>query len=117
MQAGERLLGHEHPVAQDLVIGQLEGGVQHGLQRIHEVLVLGHRGLELLAVGLDGERLDLVQAVQLGLEVVVERRGPDADRLRDVRPLAVLVAVLTEVLDRRGRDVLALAARGARSAL
>ena len=49
--------------------------------------------LELLAIGLHGQRLDLVQAMELGLEVVVERRRPDADRLGDVRPLAVLVSV------------------------
>ena len=113
VQAGERLLGDQHAVAQDLVIGQLERGVEHGLQRLREVLVLGDDALELLAVGLDGQRLDLVQAVQLGLEVVVERRRADADRLGDVRPLAVLVALLAEVLDRGREDVVALASRRA----
>ena len=96
MQAGERLLGDEHPVAHDLVVGQLERGVEHGLQRLREVLVLGDDAIELLAVGLDGERLDLVQAMELGLEVVVQRRRADADRLGDVSPLAVLVPLLTE---------------------
>ena len=111
MQAGQRLLGDEHPVAHDLVVGQLERGVEHGPQRLREILVLGDDALELLAVGLDGQRLDLVQAVQLGLEVVVERRRADADRFGDVGPLAVLVTLLTEEVDRRGEDVLALAAR------
>ena len=115
MQAGERLLGHQHAVALDLVVGQLEGGVEHGVQRIHEILVLRGHTVELLAVGMDGERLDLVQAVELGFEVVIERRGADADRLGDVGPLGVLVAVATEVVDGGGDDVLPLASRGART--
>ena len=74
MQAGERLLGNEHAVAQDLVVGKLERGVQNGLQRLREVVVFRCHSIELLALGLHGERLDLVQAMELGLEVVVERR-------------------------------------------
>jgi hypothetical protein len=79
--------------------------------------VLGDRVFELRAIGLDGERLDLVQAAELGLEVVIERRRADADLLGDVRPLSVLVPVLTEVLDRRVNDVVALTARGTRTTL
>jgi hypothetical protein len=61
---------------------------------------------------LRGERLghDLVQAVELGLEVVVERRRADPDGRRDVRPLAVLVAVATEQLGRGLEDRRPLAA-------
>ena len=70
-----------------LVLGQVERGVEHCLQRLGEVVVFGDDAVELLAVGLHGQRLDLVQAVELGLEVVVQRRGADADGLGDVRPL------------------------------
>ena len=73
--------------------------------------MFGDDALELLAVGLDGQRLDLVQAMQLGLEVVVQRRPADTDRFGDVSPLAVLITLLTEKVDRRGEDVLALTAR------
>ena len=112
MQADERLLGDEDPVAQDLVLGQVERGVQDGGQRLAEVLVLGEDPVELVTVGLHRLGLDHVQAVELGLEVVVERGRSDTDRLGDVGPLAVLVAVPAELLRRRGDDLGPLAARG-----
>ena len=65
VQADQRLLGDEHAVAQHLELGQVERGVEHRLQRLGEVLVLGDDAVELLAVGLHGLRLDLVQAVEL----------------------------------------------------
>jgi hypothetical protein len=48
--------------------------------------------------------------VLLGLEVVVQRGGPDADVARDVRPLRVLVPVPAEALRRRRHDLVAFAA-------
>ena len=100
------------------MVGQVERGVQDGLQRLREIVVLRRHPVELLAVGCDREYLDLVQAVELGFKVVVERGGTDPDRLGDVGPLGVLVAVATEVvLDRGVEDVLAFAARGTRATL
>jgi hypothetical protein len=113
MDADERLLGDQHAVALDLVVREVEGRLEYRLQRLREVLVLGHDALELVPVRLHGERLDLIQAMELGLEVVIERRGADAHGLGDVGPPGVLVPVLTEEVDRGGNDVLSLAARGA----
>src|SRR5204863_9678105 len=76
-----------------------------------KVLVLADDAVELVPVGLHGVRLDLVQAMELGLEVVVERRRADADRRGDVGPLGVLIALAAEVLGRGGEDLGALAPR------
>jgi hypothetical protein len=65
VQADQGLLGHEHPVAQHLVLGQVERRIEHGLQRLGEVLVLGDDPVELLAVRRQGPGLDLVEAVEL----------------------------------------------------
>ena len=67
--------------------------------------------LEVPQVRFEGLRHDHVQAMQLGLEVVVERRGPDADRRRYVGPFAVLVAVAPEQGRGDGQDVFSFAAR------
>jgi hypothetical protein len=48
--------------------------------------------------------------VLLGLEVVVQGGGPDADVGGDVGPLGVLVAIAAEALGRRGEDLAALGA-------
>jgi hypothetical protein len=116
VQADERLLGDEHAVALDLELGEIEGRLDHRLERCGELLVLGGHAVELLAVRLHGERLDLVQAVELGLEVVVQGRGSDADGLGDVGPLRVLVPLPAEVLGGGRDDRVALAARGSASA-
>src|SRR4051794_22831552 len=65
MEAGERLLGDQDAIAQDVVVAQREGGIEHRLEPLGEVIVLGGRVVELRAVGRDGDRLDLVQAMQL----------------------------------------------------
>jgi hypothetical protein len=65
VQADQGLLGDEHPVAQHLVLGQVERGIKHGLQRLGEVFVLGNDAVELLAVRRQGSGLDLVEAVEL----------------------------------------------------
>ena len=59
--------------------------------------------------------MDLEQAVKLGLEIVVERGGAEADVRGDVGPLRVLVAVAAEMLDRGRQDLLALAAGALRA--
>jgi hypothetical protein len=46
--------------------------------------------------------------VQLGLEVVIQRRRADADRGRHVGPLAVLVALAPEQVGRDLENRLAL---------
>ena len=48
---------------------------------------------------------DHVQAVLLGVEVVVQGGGPDADVIGDVGPLRVLVPVTAESIDGRGEDL------------
>jgi hypothetical protein len=53
--------------------------------------------------------------VLLGLEVVVERGGADADVGSDVSPLGVLIAVTAEALRRRGEDLGPLGTLDARS--
>ena len=55
---------------------------------------------------------DLKQAVELRLEVVVQRSRADADVGGDVGPLGVLIALAAEVLGCGGEDVLALATGG-----
>ena len=112
MQAGERLLGDEHAVAQHLVLREVERRVEDGDEGVLEVVVLAHHARELLRIRLDGLTLDLVEGVKLGLEVVVQRRRADAHGLRYVGPLAVLVAVAPERLGRDAQDLPALAARG-----
>ena len=97
VHADQHLLGDEQPVAQDLLLGEVEHRVEHRDERLGEVVVLLGDPLELLELGLQRLGHDLVEAVELGLEVVVERRGADADRRGDVGPLAVLVALAAEL--------------------
>ena len=59
----------------------------------------------------DCSRHDLVEAVLLRLEVVVERRGADPDRCGDVRPLRLVVAVAPEVVGGDVEDLVPLRAR------
>ena len=97
MHSDEHLLGHEQAVAQDLVLGELEHRVEHRNQAFGEVVVLLRDPLELLELVLQRLGHDLVEAVELGLEVVVQRRGSDAHGLRDIGPLAVLVSLPAEL--------------------
>jgi hypothetical protein len=43
--------------------------------------------------------------VLLGIEVVVQGGGPDADVIGDLGPLRVLVPVTAESIDGRGEDL------------
>ena len=56
VHADEDLLGDEQAVAQHLVLGQVEGAVEHGVERLDEVVVLAGDPLELLEVGLAAPR-------------------------------------------------------------
>src|SRR3954451_10978208 len=92
-------------------LGEIERALEDGGEGRDEVVVLGRDALELLAVGLERLGHDLVEAVELGLEVVVQRGRADADRGGDVGPLAVLVALTAEQLGGDVEDRRALAAR------
>ena len=48
---------------------------------------------------------DHVQAVLLGVEVVIQGGGPDADVIGDVGPLRVLISVTAEPFDRRVQNL------------
>jgi hypothetical protein len=73
--------------------------------------VLARDALEPRDLGLERVGHDLVEAVELGLEVVVERRRADADGLGDVGPLAVFVALSAEQLGGGLQDRRSLAPR------
>ena len=101
LAAQENLLGDEDAVAQDLSLGQLEAVGAHRAQRVAGIgMVRGDRVEPLVQLA---QRLveDHVQAVLLGVEVVIERGGSDADVVGDVRPLRVLVPVAAEPVDGR----------------
>ena len=111
MHADEHLLGDQQAVAQDLALGEVERRLQHGGERLREVLVLAGDALEPLHLGREGLGHDLVETVELGLEVVIQRGRADAQGRGDVRPLAVLVALAAEQLGRGVEDRRSLAAR------
>ena len=79
------------------------------------MLAVGQR-LETGAEALDRLVHDHVQAVLLGLEVVVEGGRADAHVGGDVRPARVLIAVAAEPVRRRRQDLLPLGAAGLRRA-
>src|SRR6516164_8782344 len=108
----ESLLRDQQAVAKHLLFGQVVLVPQHTHYGGGVVGGLLGDALEVPQVRFKGLGHDHVQAMQLGLEVVVERRGPDADRRRYVGPLAVLVAVTSEQRRGDGQDVFPLAARG-----
>ena len=87
----------------------VEAARQHGRQRARQVALVGGDRDEPDAEVLDGLVHDLVQAVLLGLEVVIQGGRADADVGRDVGPLGVLVAVPAEAIRRRGEDLVPLA--------
>ena len=67
-------------------------------------MVRGDR-VEALVQLAQGIAKDHVQAVLLGVEVVVQSGGPDADVIGDIGPLRVLVPVAAESIDGRGEDL------------
>ncbi len=105
----QHLLGHEQTVAQELVLRQVEGRLEHRVERLGEVLVPAGDAVELLHLGFERLGHDLVETVELGLEVVIERRRPDPDDGGHVGPLAVLVPLPAEQLGRGLQDRRALA--------
>ena len=109
------LFGDQDPVAEDLVLGEIGSPVEHARERWGEITPVRRKSLEPLLLGLECLGVDLEQAVELGLEVVVQRGGAEADVRGDVRPLRVLVAVAAEVIDRCRQDLLALASRTRRT--
>ena len=110
MHADQHLLGDQQAIAQDLPLGEVERRLQHGGERLREVLVLAGDALEPLHLGLERLGHDLVEAVELGLEVVIQRGRADTEGCGDVRPLAVLVALAAEQLGRGLEDRRSLAA-------
>jgi hypothetical protein len=115
MDREARLLGNQYSHAEHLLLGEVEAGAEHRLHSGGIVRRVSRVRLELLQTSLQGVRHDHVQAVELRLEVVVERRRADADRLRHVGPATVLVAVPTEGPDCGLEDRVVLAARGSAS--
>jgi hypothetical protein len=58
-------LGDEHPVAQDVQLGEIEQPVEQTLERRAEIPSLRRQPLEPIQLGLEGLGVDLEQAVQL----------------------------------------------------
>jgi hypothetical protein len=97
VNAHQHLLGNEQAIAQDVLLGEVKHRVEHRDQTVGEVVVLLRDPLELLELVLQRLGHDLVEAVELGLEVVVQRGRSDAHRRGDVGPLAVLVPLPPEL--------------------
>src|SRR6476659_6727465 len=103
--AQQGLFGNEDAVAQDLVLGEGEAVVAHRPKRQSRIrLACGDR-VETLVQLAQGIAKDHVQAVLLGVEVVVQSCSPDAYVIGDVGPLRVLVPVAPESIDGRGEDL------------
>ena len=96
----DALLGDEHAVAHDIVLAQVKQTIEQTDQRGTELAVIGGEPVEPLSFGLERVGMDLEQAVQLGLEVVIQRRRAQADVGGDVGPFCVLVAIAAEMVDR-----------------
>jgi len=86
------------------VLRQVEQVLQHGGQGIERFLGVLRQRDEALPEVVDRLVDEDVQAVLLGLEVVIQRGGTDSDISGDVRPLGVLVAVAPEALGGRSED-------------
>ena len=104
-------LRDEHAVPQHLPVGQVEGVDEDGEERIRPVVVRSDDPLEAVVERVERLTHDLVEAVLLRLEVVVERGRADADGGGDVRPLRLLVAVPPEVVGRDVEDLIPLRPR------
>ena len=98
--AKEHLLGDEHAVAHDLVIGQLEAVGAERTQRLARVGMARRDRIESLVQFAERLVEDHVQAVLLGVEVVIEGGRPDAHVIGDLGPFRVLIAVAPEAIDR-----------------
>ena len=101
LAAQQGLLGDEDAVAQDLALGKLEAVGADRAQRFPGIGVCGGDRIEALVQLAESLAEDHVQAVLLGVEVVVQGGGADADVIGDVRPFRVLVPVAAEPIDRR----------------
>ena len=112
------LLRDQDAVTQYLVLGEIEQPVEHTHERGAEVTPVRRQPDESLSLGLECLRVDLEQAVELRLEVVVKKSGGAKTDVRgNCRPLRVLVPVAAEVLNRCRQDLLALAAGTRRTEL
>ena len=103
VHADQRLLGDEHAVALHLVLRQVERGVEHGLQRLGEVVVLGDDAVELLAVGLPRPRPGSRRGSGAWTRSSGTAPSSRCRRPRRCRPTSVLVALLAEVARSRWR--------------
>src|SRR5439155_13399493 len=92
-------------VAEHVVLGQVEAVVQDREEPVQGARRVRGDQREAGAEVVDRLVEDDVQAVLLGLEVVVERGRPEPDVSGDVGPLRLLVAVAAEALGRRLDDV------------
>jgi hypothetical protein len=101
-------LRNDDALALDLLLGQIERIDEQCHERLVPVLLGGCDPVEALVMVRKRVGHDLVEAVLLRLEVVVERGRADADRRRDVRPLRLLVAVPPEVVRGDVEDLLSL---------
>jgi hypothetical protein len=106
----QALLGDQHAVALDVALGEPEAVVHDRDEALQRLAAVRGELLEARAEALDRLVHDHVQAVLLGLEVVIQRGRPDADVGRDVGPSRVLVAVPAEALRGRGDDLVPLRA-------
>jgi hypothetical protein len=86
-------------------LGELEAVVDDGDQPVERIGAVRRELLEARAETLDRLVHDHVQAVLLGLEVVVQRGRADADVSRNVRPFRVLIAVSAEPFRGGGEDL------------
>ena len=81
------LLGDQHAIAQDVVLAEIEQPVEQAHERRDRShLRSAVSRVEPLPFGLQRLGMDLEQAVELGLEVVIQRRRAEADVVRRCRP-------------------------------
>ena len=95
----ENLLGDEDAVAQNVALGELEAVGADGAEGLPRIGMAGRDRVEALVQVSLSLVEDHVQAVLLGVEVVIQGGRADADVIRDVRPLRVLVPVAAEPVD------------------
>ncbi len=100
--------GEEQPVEVAVLAGKGEVAANDGLERGHEVAVVGGRGYERVPQARRAVVDERVEQAALAAEVVVHRRLGDPGRLHDLLHADGVVAALTPQLQGAAQDDLAV---------